>query len=841
MKPVNGHANGNGAPPVPDPSIWLLPSSGSSVTVNTGQSATVQLSFRGYLEYQRVTMTAGALPAGVTASFAPDIFDFTSKNNTQQVSLTLRASAAAAVGHSTIEVRATAADGPTATASIGVAVSLALNLAVNTTGQSTQSTTDPVTMAAYGTVATPTFLDVAPGVTGSISLALTAPPPPGVTAQFEPPTFTAPASGGTLSGNLVLTAGVQSKPGTNSISFAAKVGSATKAVYTFPLVLVPPFVSGVSPSPGLTPMLGNGGPQVKITGGGFGPGTTVRFGADTAVPAASVGTDGTSLVVGVPPTAASGLLVVTSPAGVASLPDFAIDNYRNTRGFSWANSAAFQNMVGGSFSSADATALFGASQTVCNFFGINLLAPFVDLFLLIANGLLDSGGQCFGMSLASLKFITGQMGYAFPLQPQNSEPGGPAGPNVWMLNGPQLGGGNNVSPSLASYVHQQHLAQLSWENISNWLSFHVSVNSAAKLRSAIQQAFGAGGCGTAGAILCLDPNIKEGHAVVAYGIVDTGGGNFDILVYNPNQPFTADEDSSSSNRSAAAGASRIRVTSNGSWSLDGPGTPNWSGGISNITVVPWNTIPSPPTIPLAELAGLVALVLWLVTGDATVTQVSDGQGHVLLNGDQWNTDPNTLLSDARAMPAFGGLGYAGNPVFISNRSGSLTHTVSGNAAGIYDLQLLGIGYGVKLASVPTTAGANDTVVMSPGKVAFTADHDKAVSATVTATPSTSQIPRTATLKTSAWAGATVGLAFDPVAQTFSYSHAGPPANYTLEISSFDPQGKPATFNLPASQVAAGATVTVLPDWTQLAAGAGTLSIRFADGSTKLTPMSTGGK
>jgi hypothetical protein len=71
---------------------------------------------------------------------------------------------------------------------------------------------------------------------------------------------------------------------------------------------------------------------------------------------------------------------------------------------------------------------------------------------------------------------------------------------------------------------------------------------------------------------------------------------------------------------------------------------------------------------------------------------------------------------------------------------------------------------------------------------------------------------------------------DPAAETFSYVHAGAPATYTLQLSSYDANGNPITFTAPAASANKGDTLTFRPDWTQLAAGAGTVSVLGADGS-----------
>jgi hypothetical protein len=168
------------------------------------------------------------------------------------------------------------------------------------------------------------------------------------------------------------------------------------------------------------------------------------------------------------------------------------------------------------------------------------------------------------MSLSSIQFASGEEAYgAYPLQPVGAEPSGPSAPNVWLLNGPAMGNGQDVSPALASFVHQRHLAQMSQECLNSFLSFHLNVSTAAQLRSYLQQCFSQG----VGAIICMEAN-GDGHAVVGYDIVDTGNGNFNVLLYNPNVRFTPSEDASSSTRASVAAESALGVTSDGTWTLE---------------------------------------------------------------------------------------------------------------------------------------------------------------------------------------------------------------------------------------------------------------------------------
>jgi hypothetical protein len=831
-------------PPPPPPPAFIAITGASSVSINAGQSVSIQLTVVRSRVTAAISLGAVKLPQGVTAAFSPT--SLPASSDSQQFTLTLTAAASAPAAQPTVQVVASATGVASAYASIPVTVVSPYSftpgapiLTIGSSGESTVSSQTPVKLAAYEQATIPLNLQISTGVSGTISFAFTASLPSGITAQFNPVTLTAPPQPGYIAVALALTAGADIALGTFSVSWEVQVSSAMRGVFTFPLDLVPPFVSAVSPTAGSVPMFDRPGTTVAITGGGFGPGTTVTFGADSPVPASSISPNGTSLLVTVPPTAASGQLTVVSPAGAASgAPDFAIDNYRNTRGFSWINSTLFQDdVIEPSYTEADATALFGAGQTTITVFGVTTFNPLVDLFLAIANQVIDAGGQCFGMSLGSMRFAAGQMSYGgLPRQVAGAEPNGPTGPDAWMLNGPSFGNGTNVSPSLATFVHLQQLAQMSQEAINNWVGFHATVLSAAALRTALQQAFTAGGADGMGAVISITFG-SEGHAVVGYEIVDTGGGAFDILLYNPNIPFTPAEDSNAQTRAGAAAANVINVMSDGTWVLPnsdvvfGTGTPNWTGGILDITVLPWNTIPPTPTLPWAELTAgvLLAAVIVFVVGNASVSQVSDGQGHLLFTDGQWNVDPATKLPGVRPLPTHGGLGRSLPPAIVGTNQGPLIHTITGSAEGSYDLRWIGAGYGVEMTGVPTTAGSDDTVIMHLSGVDFTAGQNKTVTAAVTGIGSASGLPRTARVQTGVTGGAVVSLSFDHAAETFSLLNEGEPTSYTLELASFDSAGHATSLTAPAASLGKGDTVTFNPNWDQLGTRTGIVSIRTAAG------------
>ena len=175
-----------------------------------------------------------------------------------------------------------------------------------------------------------------------------------------------------------------------------------------------------------------------------------------------------------------------------------------------------------------------------------------------------------------------------------------------------------------------------------------------------------------------------------------------MLLDNPNVPFSSGEDSSSLTRdirrSREAALVLLPLVADFGQFLQ----PNSltlrsrTGGIGSLPLCRAIRSVAQPTFPWAVLAGALvvgSLLVWFVGGAASVSQVSDGQGHNLIANGQWNQDANTMLSGVRRIPNLGGLGKGLPPAFLSNRSGALLHTVTGKANGNYSLYLVGNGGG----------------------------------------------------------------------------------------------------------------------------------------------------
>lgn len=139
--------------------------------------------------------------------------------------------------------------------------------------------------------------------------------------------------------------------------------------------------------------------------------------------------------------------------------------------------------------------------------------------------------------------------------------------------------------------------------------------------------------------------------------------------------------------------------------------------------------------------------------------------------------------------------------------------------------------------VSATVAENDEIVTTRGTIRFLPASQKTVTMSITGKSlAPNAVPCIARLRTTASAGAAVALSFDETTEAFTYSHAGTPASYSVEFSSYGTHGKAVVFTPPALAVGNGDVHTFAPNWADLASGAGTLSERHSDGTNTIRPL-----
>lgn len=713
----------------------------------------------------------------------------------------------------------------------------------------------------------PIRISAAQGFTGGVVTLTANGVPADDQASFDPATLTFPAAAEgavTLQSTLTLTSqsDVSGPPG--NVSITATGGGAADSSPTFTVSRVPPRITSLTDSSGTQQLHGGQTPQgassdlgtvVIVHGQGFCPGSTVYFGnALASAPTQGPFTDGlgpfgdeTAIRTSVPGLATSGNVYVVpqgqnlTSAGTATAP-FSVDSYRNLNGFSFGNSDQFQSRVGG-YSFTDVSAVFGDAAThisvnPCWPFGdCTLVTPIPDPFALLFWKIADAalqGGQCFGFSLASQRLLHGDQNFsAFPLQPGVNQA------SVWNLLGPDApDGSSGASASVAHFIHLMHLEQLSAEALHFSWTTSISndlTGSQASIMDDVTAALNSG----------EDPLIElgygsDGHAVVAYGVDQANGssvvGNGDrvIDVYNPNYPFTRDENASDgSAHQAVLLTSEIVVHPGGNWEFQGF-SPEWHAGPGSLIVMPYGVVPVQPTLP-TTLSGLVDLVL----GSAGATQVTDSYGHTLLNSDgSINRNPATRIADATRFAVLSGTAKPGPDIFLFGRPGAYTTTAHGTANGEYDDALFGHGMAASISAAATPAVTDGISVPATLDGLQFGQTGGAMSrsprtATVQIVVNGSQgSQRTATLDTSVPTSGHAGVMFDTAHDSVQVTAGNQPTSSSLSLSWVGPHGLPQTFAAPAVHLAAGDRATFTPaNWSSLQSNGVTLRVVHRNGET----------
>jgi hypothetical protein len=717
-------------PPPPDFNLsaptWLqaIEQGGStSATINIdrfdGSSGPIQFDLSG-------------LPTGVTASFSPN----PATGGTTTLTLTAAPDAPATSYYGqTLDITATpqvASVGASARhAQIGVAVHVPFTVAAGgKAGETANYELQPCTSLQVP-VHVDRFADLSRSgypFPGDVSLTMSG-VPSAVTADLSPSTLTNFGSDATLT----LSPGDYTVADSGTITITATSGGVTQTA-AVSLRATEGSIDSVSPRSGDAPQQLRPGTLVTIHGGGFCPGSAVRFGAAFALPSSA---SDKSLTVNVPRLATTGTLSVVSPEGnMINAPNpFTVRAGRNTLGF------RFGNPKGSSYSFDDVTAAFGYDQThisinpcwpwyTCNI-PTPIPNPFVGLFVAAADGALAGKGLCFGEVLTSQRLSHGDLNFSdFP----------PAGASTPFALDGSIRSDQSGDPSggIGYRIHVLHLQQLSSEYLSFWVKHAAlnAINNGNDIYSAVTNAIRQ----TGSALVALDSH-GNGHAVLAYDVErdPNNAGTFYIYVYNPNVPYdpAGEEGSTLTNHQEAERLSTITVNADGGWSDP---EEKWTGGGigSPIVIAPYRMPPVHPTLP-TSLDGLSKLLTAL--GSRTVTQVSDSSGHTLLdsNGKQ-NSDPNTALRDSAVLPSLSGAAQRSGHVFVSGQSGPLTLTLGGGSGGAvavspgFSAELTG-GSGAGSMTVDSHAQSVDVSSTDGGPVGLkvvghTADSEIGASASV---------------------------------------------------------------------------------------------------------------
>jgi hypothetical protein len=811
------------------PPDFALSSAVPGLSVNQGFSVTnliTVLRFNGSTGL--VQFSASGLPAGVTASFLPN-------PATDSASLVLSAAAnATPTGGSPVPITVT---GNPLSPSVGSGLrtnQILLSVRANFTVSLNPSPIDvPSCGASTGTVAVTRDI----GFHGVVTLSAA-----GLTNLFQA-TFNPPSvdfHDGGLVNSSTLTVQASAVPTNRYYQFQIVGTSPSLPSATADRVVHTTLghIDSVVPASGWAPQSLQAGTEIVIHGTGFCPGAKVQFGnLHAVVDPVSISPDGSELHVRVPRLGTDGALMVWLPDGgkMYSPSNFKVQTYRNMRGYAFLNSDAFQNLVGG-YNFNDCVELFGYAQT--HLLGTGIPDPLVGVFVLIANASLKSG-QCFGFSLSSQRLMHGDAAYNwFPFQPNLTTP------TPWNLLGPDNGDTVGASPSLTHYVHLQHLAQLSAEQVHYWLasaSWNLTQASSSSIYNQVA------GYLNAGDHPLIEIRDGDGHVLVGYDLEPGAGPNdYYIDVYDPNLPFiTSENDALAGDHLTREQNSRVHVTADNHWSNPHNGG-LWSGGFNNLVVLPYNVVPVQPKLP-TSLDGFLTFVLG---GSAQSAQFADTNGLTLFMPDGsintnaatrlTNAMPFAPLSDTNSGPAGFIFATTTNEI-VGMTTNDFVHTVRGTGVGAYTHSVLGHDFITRIIDINANTNTLDTVTVnsqSPVVRFQTSDPSKPLKVQLLARATNGAV-HTATFWTTTFANAGDKFSYDQSSERMIFSHVGPSTAFGFTLSQADQNGNPAVFVSANLLIGAGDTAIIRPtDWQNLGTTPVTLTVTNATGQSNQTLLAT---
>ena len=846
---------------VPPPDFGLSAGNGSAQPVQGGSATDTIAVRRVNGSTGPVEFSASGLPEGVTASFSPN----PATGNSTTMTISASASAAATT-HGSIPSFTVTGSPVSTTAG---ATPHSITEGVEILPEFSLSYPNPVEVPSCSALQVPLKVQAPSGYTGSLSLSVGTGPSDDQ-ASVSPAAINYPTeTQATL--KIDSQSDLSGPSGTIPVTVTGDNGIST--TWYVPVTRVGPSITRVTDNSGTTSLTGGQVPEggsligtdLVIHGQGFCPGSTVYFGnakagANVIGPVQDgVGTYGgeTAILTHVPAPATSGDLYVVPPggtmsgtggsAGTATVP-FTIDSYRDDDAFSFENNSTFQNAVGG-YSWSDMKEVFGSRETDIY---VNLCWPFGDCsfdtdvpnpIAAIWWGIADAslqGGQCFGFSLFSQRLLDGETSFNGPLSslPLQS---GVSGSSVWNLQGPYAGSAGGPGPVLAHDIHLAHLEQLSSQALHFWLSKAAgnAINgSQTSLISDVDQAISSGQY----PLVEMRHGLTDGHAVVAYATEETDGdprvgpGDRVIDVYDPNRPFTTEENERDGVKHLSKlQESQIIVHPDGHWTFYGefeaPMT-KWGGGPGSLVVMPASVVPTQPS-----LASNVTGLLDLVFGSAHGTQVTDGAGHTLITpGGSIDTGKSGIPDATQFATQTGGGGPAPD-IYMFGHAGDYTTTVQGTGTGQYHQDLFSDGDGATIAASATKADT-DTITASPDLGGLRFGQAKGPASGAPRPASVQLIGHgggdevTATVATTMPTSGQVGVAFTGKDKGVVVSAADRPTSAALTLTWSGPDGLPQTFAAPRVKLAAGDKARFTPSsWSALQSGHLTVSIRHRNGKT----------
>lgn len=547
---------------------------------------------------------------------------------------------------------------------------------------------------------------------------------------------------------------------------------------------------------GLTPRLRTDGTEIRITGNGFCPGTSVKVGNINAVVDATV-LDAHTLSFHVPTLATTdrvGIDPSQGDPGYMTSNTLQIDSFRNVDGFQ------FHNFPFDGLSLGELTDAFGADDLFlkvnpCGLWGgdctvvTGILDPTVALqWPIISEALKNSNGHCFGISRAVQEFLSRKKSL------RSFTTGG----SVFSIPS-----ADHPQTFVAHCLDSQHALQASGEFLRAWLLRDRSVRGQVdRVRSALAPGDFP--------IVAIRHGF-DGHALIAYNLVDDPDGTAEIYTYDPNREFSPLEDTGPGSHALAVLGSNIHVdAARGSWSYDRLNGDTWSGGNGGtLFAVPESTIPQDPALPGSSLfseGNSLGILMFGSDDDA-----------VRLTGSPSGADYVPPLDS-------NGNGGAGGTLVLEGSARPVSASLVGRKDGQYSAAVISNRFAGSVTGVTTTPGVHDELRGRGDTVTFDGGENRPLTVQLAQRPTGADATAwSATLHTDATSRHADSAGLSPAGR-LSYRHDGAATTVSFMLAGLSPRAGSNRFASGPVPLGAGDRLSVNPDGRL-----GSVHVTIADG------------
>jgi hypothetical protein len=535
---------------------------------------------------------------------------------------------------------------------------------------------------------------------------------------------------------------------------------------------------------GRTGRFGHPGARFLVHGTGFCSGTMIDIGNHSA-PVQLI--DEHTLEFELPRNATKGRPLVLPPSGLSPYriqQDVNVDSFRNVDGFQFENWKLGQISLNNMVRAYGVDDLFVKVNPCWPWGSCEVITPLLNPIAALDWGVMNvtvpiinhvgRSGHCFGMTFAIRQLLSGEESLRQFPGPDGSHP-------VQMVHEIGTEARPQSGQEISDFLTAEQIKQFSAEGISAWFSRPKSIP--AQIRT-IEEEF----AHRRPAVVSVSAGAPlHAHVVLAYDM-ERKDDLIYLYTYEPNTPFTADENSNPEWHDERVEHSRIIIdTTHNTWVMP-KGDTYLHGGAGELWAIPKGKLPQDLSLP--GLGTIKDALAWIFFGSS--------EGTV-----------EAIASDT-FMPLFGGTGggSATGGTWIGHAGHPLDVKFIGRKSGSYDESYTAPGFLASTENVLTQAGVRDEVDGSGHSIEFHSGADRPLKVEIAERGGVG-IGSGASLTTHASAGGSDSAGFLADGD-LTYAHEGAPTTLRFTLTTVRREGGPTTFVSPPVQVRDGDRVRVSP-------------------------------